>query len=211
MAATVLQREDAVSPVVGVMLMLSVTIIIAAIVSAAAGGYSGSTTKSPSTILDVRIYSANSSGFDTPNMVISHVSGDVLATKDLMIVTYYTVPGTGTTSRGNLTGQHSVTISGSDYGVMYINDGNRFREYGNNPATIPAAWFGNYSATLMAGDILTTPASACSDLDPPENPAMEYLFPDLTSADFIPGSVVSVKIVHTSTGRIIYNKDVVII
>lgn len=209
MAVTVLRKDNAVSPVVGVMLMLSVTIIIAAVVSATAGGYSSSTAKSPSAILDVRIYSANSSGFNTTNMVISHISGDVLATKDLMIVTYYTVPGTGATIRGNLSGQHGVSVSGSDYGVLYINDGNRFPDSGKNRA----AWFGNYSSTLMAGDILTTPASACSDLDQPENPAMDYLFPGLTfsKVTFPPGAVVSVKIVHTSTGQIIYNKDVVII
>jgi len=40
-------HTDAVSPVVGVMLMLVVTIIIAAIVSAFAGGISTSTTKAP--------------------------------------------------------------------------------------------------------------------------------------------------------------------
>ena len=40
-------RSSAVSPVVGVMLMLVVTIIIAAVVSAFAGGISGSQTKTP--------------------------------------------------------------------------------------------------------------------------------------------------------------------
>ena len=40
-------RNSAVSPVVGVMLMLVVTIIIAAVVSAFAGGLSGSQTKTP--------------------------------------------------------------------------------------------------------------------------------------------------------------------
>jgi len=40
-------RNSAVSPVVGVMLMLVVTIIIAAVVSAFAGGISGSQTKTP--------------------------------------------------------------------------------------------------------------------------------------------------------------------
>lgn len=41
------RNEDAVSPVVGVMLMLVVTIVIAAVVSAYAGGMTGGSKKSP--------------------------------------------------------------------------------------------------------------------------------------------------------------------
>jgi FlaG/FlaF family flagellin (archaellin) len=40
-------RAEAVSPVVGVMLMLAVTVMVAAVVSAYAGGFSGNTDKSP--------------------------------------------------------------------------------------------------------------------------------------------------------------------
>jgi len=47
MAPHIHNRDFAVSPVVGVMLMLVVTIIIAAVVSAFAGGLSGSQTKTP--------------------------------------------------------------------------------------------------------------------------------------------------------------------
>lgn len=43
--------EDAVSPVVGVMLMLVVTIIIAAVVSAFAGGVGGDRSKTPQATL----------------------------------------------------------------------------------------------------------------------------------------------------------------
>ena len=43
---------------------------------------------------------------------------------------------------------------------------------------------------------------------------MEYLFPgiDLSDPDEFPaGSVVTVKIIHTPSGQIIYDKDVVIV
>ena len=43
--------REAVSPVVGVMLMLVVTIIVAAVVSAFAGGLTESTSKAPQVIL----------------------------------------------------------------------------------------------------------------------------------------------------------------
>ena len=44
---------DAVSPVVGVMLMLAVTVMIAAIVSTYAGGFSGGAEKSPQSSIRV--------------------------------------------------------------------------------------------------------------------------------------------------------------
>ena len=50
------QKDDAVSPVVGVMLMLVVTIIIAAVVAAFASGVTADVEKAPNTVLDVKIY-----------------------------------------------------------------------------------------------------------------------------------------------------------
>ena len=52
------QKDDAVSPVVGVMLMLVVTIIIAAVVAAFAGGVMTSQEPAPTAILDVTFDSA---------------------------------------------------------------------------------------------------------------------------------------------------------
>ncbi len=49
------RKEDAVSPVVGVMLMLVVTIIIAAVVSGFAGGLAGGAKIAPTTSIDVNI------------------------------------------------------------------------------------------------------------------------------------------------------------
>ncbi|HEX3001483.1 MAG TPA: type IV pilin N-terminal domain-containing protein, partial [Methanoregula sp.] len=84
------RNEHAVSPVVGVMLMLSVTVIIAAIVSAAAGGLAGSDTRSPSAILDVHFYENRSYGScSAPAITIEHISGSPLQTKDLTLATYF--------------------------------------------------------------------------------------------------------------------------
>ncbi|MFA5330870.1 MAG: type IV pilin N-terminal domain-containing protein [Methanoregula sp.] len=63
-------NESAVSPVVGVMLMLVVTIIIAAVVSAFAGGLSGSQTKTPQASLvatDFTVYGAVNNNGDFKN------------------------------------------------------------------------------------------------------------------------------------------------
>jgi len=85
------EQEEAVSPVVGVMLMLVVTIIIAAVVSGFAGGLVSSAEKAPAAVLDVKIYSAANVGgimskTYAPDFTIDHISGDVLNTADLRMV-----------------------------------------------------------------------------------------------------------------------------
>lgn len=214
-------KDVAVSPVVGVMLMLAVTIMIAAIVSATAGSFSNTEKKAPSAILDVSIYAAKDyGGFYAPTMTIRHVSGNVLQTKDLQVVTYYTVPGSGNISRGSLMGEKSVDVKNSSgteqYGILFISDENRGS---------PETWFGNASATFKPGDILVTPAQYCENEDTDavntklhHNPSMDELFPNVNFIkssssgvdEFSPGGVVTVKIIHSPSGQIIFDKDVVI-
>ena len=66
-------NENAVSPVVGVMLMLIITIVIAAVVSGFAGGLADSTSKSPQ--VSIQADYSQSTG-----MTISHMGGDVIST-----------------------------------------------------------------------------------------------------------------------------------
>lgn len=219
-----MRTEDAVSPVVGVMLMLAITVMIAAIVSAAAGGLSSTEKKAPNAIIEVGIYAAKEYGGCTiPSMTVKHISGNVLQTKDLQIITYYRAPS-GQTVKGSLSGQDAVTgdddwagFSSSEYaGVLFLNDIDRFDEITKISDTIQdtdkgfANWFGNASATFHPGDILVTPAQFCEAADQ-HNPGMEYLFPGIDlKKDFRAGSVVTVKIIHTPSGQIIYDKDVVV-
>ncbi|MDD1689966.1 MAG: type IV pilin N-terminal domain-containing protein [Methanoregula sp.] len=69
--------HDAVSPVIGVMLMLVVVIIIAAVVSAFASGTMGNTAKPPSATIK-GIFSQSG------GMQIIHTGGDVLPTANLV-------------------------------------------------------------------------------------------------------------------------------
>ena len=69
-------REHAVSPVVGVMLMLVVTIIIAAVVSAFAGGALSNSQKTPSATIK-GVFSQSG------GMQIIHAGGDTIPTQDL--------------------------------------------------------------------------------------------------------------------------------
>ncbi|MCK9579016.1 MAG: type IV pilin N-terminal domain-containing protein [Methanoregula sp.] len=218
------RTDHAVSPVVGVMLMLAITVMIAAIVSAAAGGLSGTEKKAPSAILDVSMYAAKDYGGCTiPSMTIKHISGNVLPTKDLQLITYYRSPS-GMTVKGSLNGQQAVSgdddwgiyTSGKYSGVLFLNDDNRF-DLASPAESLQDSdkgfqnWFGNASATFRPGDILVTPAQFCEAADQ-HNPGMEYLFPGVDLEDDFPvGSTVSVKIIHTPSGQIIYDKDVVIV
>ncbi|MCK9630438.1 MAG: type IV pilin N-terminal domain-containing protein [Methanoregula sp.] len=77
-------REEAVSPVIGVMLMLSATIIIAATLSAYVGGSTGELKTSPQVNLMVK---SGGEGDDF-NILFEHHGGDALRTQDLEIHTW---------------------------------------------------------------------------------------------------------------------------
>jgi len=72
------KREDAISPVIGVMLMLVVTIMIAAAIAAFATGTFDDSDSSPTVMLDVR--NPSSTSFD-----IVHTGGDLLLFKDIVV------------------------------------------------------------------------------------------------------------------------------
>ena len=217
------ETDAGVSPVFGVMLMLAVTVMIAAIVSAAAGGLSGTEKKAPGAILDVTISSEKDYGScRIPSLVIRHVSGNVLPTKDLQIITYYRTPS-GATIKGNLSGQYAVSgdddwsesgfTAGKYCGVLFISDSNRAGADTTlqDSAGGNANWFGNASASFHPGDLLVTPAKFCRSPGQ-HNPGMEYLFPGVDFPDDFPaGSVVTVKIIHTPSGQMLFDKDVVVV
>jgi len=105
--------EEAVSPVVGVMLMLVVTIIIAAVVSGYAGGLVNGQSKSPTLSMDVKISNTGSyvgSGFVGRVLSVSQP----INTKDLKIVTTWS-----TTMKNNQSVDLSSTQSAIYNGMMF--------------------------------------------------------------------------------------------
>jgi FlaG/FlaF family flagellin (archaellin) len=81
-------KENAVSPVVGVMLMLVVVIIIAAIVAAFAGSLAQTNKKAPQANIQGTLY-VNGTIFtntSTDLIVLTHQGGDELATADIQVV-----------------------------------------------------------------------------------------------------------------------------
>ena len=75
------KKEDAVSPVIGVMLMLVVTIVIAAVVAAFAGGIATDTEPTPSVVLSADVYKSG-------KVTIQSLSGDRLEIAKLDVKVY---------------------------------------------------------------------------------------------------------------------------
>ena len=73
-----IKKEEAVSPVIGVMLMIVVTVIIAAVVSAFAGGYSDDDRKAPTAVISCK---ATGDG-----LLFTHESGDFIDLVDVIVV-----------------------------------------------------------------------------------------------------------------------------
>jgi archaeal type IV pilus assembly protein PilA len=196
-------QEHAVSPVVGVMLMLVVTIIIAAVVSAFAGGMNSGTQKAPQASIDVKIKTGmdDTMGGTNTVMTFTELSGDPIPTKDLAIVTYYK-NSAGTIYKNKQTATSLATDlygSGDTTRVPFIND-MRSGYSGNNPVKD----FGNF--TWKSGDILSTGTTAgTAALLAINSTATPYTISD---SDFGAGSIVDVKILHVPSGQYIFNKEV---
>lgn len=166
--------DDAVSPVVGVMLMLVVTIIIAAVVSGYAGGLiSGNNQKAPSLTMDVKIANTGnyvSSGFTA---TVTSVS-EPINTADLKLITSWRatngVAG-GNTSVANGKGAYYFLPKGSTKSFMSPPYG-AGPGFGNTPGlksfnpTKPTAdqQFGNF--TLLSGTgLYALPYSSTSGMN----------------------------------------------
>ena len=72
------RKEDAVSPVIGVMLMLVVTIVIAAVVAAFAGGLGSDVEMAPTAALDIDVFSNG-------KVKIESLSGESLIKSDITV------------------------------------------------------------------------------------------------------------------------------
>ncbi len=175
-------RENAVSPVVGVMLMLVVTIIIAAVVSGFAGGMmGGSNQKAPTLAMDVKVVNMGSwtgSGFFA---TVTSVS-EPIPTHDLKIVTSWTA----TNGTKPFSGGTAVMPNNGTSNIFALFDpttmpaGTYVAPFGSGPGTgngtesvsgvdykrdfsAPGQQFGNYS--LMTGTTLTAFPCGAADAD----------------------------------------------
>jgi FlaG/FlaF family flagellin (archaellin) len=219
------KKDTAVSPVVGVMLMLVVTIIIAAVVASFAGGLVTTTEVAPNAVLDVNINDAvlvdSDSNIYAPDFTIDHLSGDSLNTADLKINVKWT-NSTGITK----TNSFSAASIGEDWANMtgissYYSYGNASMYLNANPsAAFGDAILTNGGHLQTAGnyiyDYFTTPANTVMTA----NPFIDYVFSGEVTSTYAGGiwsggviedigtNPVQVTIIHIPSGQIIYDKEV---
>ncbi len=113
-------KEPAVSPVIGIMLMLIVTVILAAIISGYVGGMSETKSKPPQLVLQTE--ACRSPDLNMTMMVLS--AGDGIPTKDLKIITSWG------TNQGNTTyGATGIYPTGLGPGIKGSDGSNHFGNY----------------------------------------------------------------------------------
>lgn len=201
------RRDDAVSPVVGVMLMLVVTIIIAAVVSSFASGVGGSREKAPVTSLkfDIR------AGETGTTVRIENTGGETLYTRDLQIVTTYTVPktygGTTLTNAGRII-KHTIDGSlPSDGTAAWDINADPFIPQVNNERDSVVMGPGS-TQELRFGEVHLRPGGMLYLMK--RNPFLGFDAADRETFGFKEGSVVHITVIHKPSGKFIYDKDVVV-
>ena len=142
------QKDDAVSPVVGVMLMLVVTIIIAAVVAAFASGVTADVEKAPNTVLDVKIYENYMSGsYSYPSIQIKSIGGEPISTED-MVIKFSWTGDDGKDYSASYSGGKTFTLSSNTIPAMAV------MPLESDLLTTYSAWYGN--VTISNGEVLQT-------------------------------------------------------
>ncbi|MCQ2355498.1 MAG: type IV pilin N-terminal domain-containing protein [Methanocorpusculum sp.] len=205
------KTNEAVSPVIGVMLMLVVTIVIAAFVSMFAGTTFADAQAAPSTVLNVKIVSNGGADGTQDVMLLEHVGGSSIPSSDMKITTYYTSTGTErTVIRGEAIAQSmpSITVkdaSGaskkivvpilSDVTAGSVGDTKiNFGKYEFESGSVASTYNSAGTWTVLG---FTNPTTATKDQI-------------IEKYGFTKGSKVTVNIIHTPSQAVLYNKEVVV-
>lgn len=230
-----IEREHAVSPVVGIMLMLVVTIIIAAVVSAFAGGLTTEKARAPQASLETHITFGDSmmTGSAGPILTMKHMGGDPINTRNVKLVTSWAnatgiynmqstvAPVWGTEAETYTTGKSPGT---SNYTLSSLNT--HYDYYGDTlyynapylvvPGESPtgtgladndtALWFGNY--IFRAGDIIKADTdNTVFGTGSAQNQATPIIkYGTLLTRN----NIVNVKLIDLKSGTTIYDKDILV-
>ena len=159
------KRDDAVSPVVGVMLMLVTTILIATLVAALASGVADDVEKSSTAVLDVQIESCVTEDggqmlFMSPKFSLIYLSGDTkLDTSKMKIVSSW-VDEDGNSHTHTYTAADSepcTLISGAELPALYVrtHETMGWEMYSGMDDRFNEVMFGN--VVLTSGNKLVSP------------------------------------------------------
>jgi len=210
------EKKDGVSPVVGVMLMLVVTIIIAAVVATFACGLVTGQEKTPTIVASTQILSeASDHYYAYGSFRIDVVStSEPIQSKDLKLITIWTnrsgVPGGNSTVAGTINTVYSTSAYNSPLGFGTGVTGT-INTSGNYPTN---QWFGNY--TLQAGTTLQNNGAGI-DWDSTTKryahhqpgDALDAILGKDWSDSLEKGDVITVKLIYLPSNSVIYSENVV--
>ena len=221
------KSDDAVSPVVGVMLMIVITVVIAAVITTFATGVTSDAEAAPVAVLDVEIYEYYQALTDCggPDFHISHISGDPIDTKDITIQLSWEHNGKSYFSTYSADSFKAKYPSGVDGGggvdrrqPMYVKTPvteDMRREYGTGG--ILDYYFGD--VILESGMRLTATADFLTK--DTENTRSDYMDIIFNNGEIIPtgkgimdalpkDTAVQVTILHVPSNKAVYDKEVVV-
>ena len=198
------KHEDAVSPVIGVMLMLVVTIIVAALITAFSSGLVDTESTAPVSYLDVEILANQGDTHDQYVLNIKHMGGDVLDTADLKIISEYSYDDYNAGTQKVTSVRTSSTITPATTKTTIISSPKTsakvpyLSDITVGDPSHPNVQFGAFD--LEPGDVMTTGTSIGTYI----------VIGGKTSVPngFGVGSKVDISIVHTPSDTIIFNEEV---
>jgi len=210
--------EDAVSPVVGVMLMLVVTIIIAAVVSGFAGGLIGSNsnTKTPTLAMNVKIANSGNNGTTIFAATVTSISVPVSTSKLLLTTSYsttmknpaYTTAGATAgiqTGKAVMSGGNS-TLYGAPFGFGPGVSGTQ-----NFAAPYTAnQTFGNFTLAQGTGLVAEPASTYAGFFNSGGSSSAMYTILGSGWEQLSPGDIVTVRVIYTPTSKAIFQQDVVV-
>lgn len=211
-----IKNEEAVSPVIGVMLMLVVTVILAAAVSSYAGGMGGNMQKAPQMTMDTSIQ--NTGNWRGSQITFSVMSvSEPIPTNDLKIITSWT------NNTGVRKGATMTAWDGTNYNTNYSYSTTNYLYqspigYGRGVSSTAQSTSGGYPEEQFFGKYTLIPGTTMKNS--PESTYANFAYSSSTGTDGIEailgvgweelrtGDIVNVKIIHTPSGKVIYESDV---
>lgn len=224
------KNEEGVSPVIGVMLMLVVTIIIAAVVSGFAGGLAGTQEKAPAASFECRI--SNSGAWGTSTFDLLCKSTDIpIPTKDLKLVTEWTMEN-GTVIRTVTTGPstipntaygsysyHSPLGFGPGVGDTAFSGGYKLDQYfgnytlmaGTSMHNVAAGWSSSTGGYGISPDTRYQYSAGTYNLGPGQG-GIDAMMAILGSNWYLlrGGDIVQVQLIHLPSQKVIYDEEVIV-
>lgn len=213
------KSDDAVSPVVGVMLMIVITVVIAAVITTFATGVTSDAEAAPVAVLDVKIYEDYQATYDTrgPDFHITHHSGDPIDTKDIKIQltwkhdgkTYFSTYSAESFASVWKNGIHGGGEGDNRVQPMYV------KAHGGEGTFKLDHYFGD--VVLSSGLTLTATADWLpKNTQNLRSPFMDVIFNNGVEIstekgvmEFLPkGTAVQVTILHIPSNKAIYDKEV---